>query len=83
MSTRHYSKKYAVTFRSMLRVALKPMQWPSVPKDRNLICTARLHLLVALWGTSLLGVTASQLDLLAVMPVSIAGCGRLRLEAAH
>ena len=29
------------------------------------------------------GVTASQLDLPSLTPLSVAGCGRLQLEAAH
>ena len=42
--------------------------------------------LVALRGYCLVkggGVTASQLDLPSLTPLSVAGCGRLQLEAAH
>ena len=67
------------------------MRWPSVPKvpESNplitlLICIARFRVQVVLRGCSpVCGVTASQLYLPSLTPLSIAGCGRLQLGAAH
>ena len=56
-----------------------------IPHTPVLICSAHLHVQLALRGYCPVtgGGTTSQLDLPSVTPLSIAGCGRLQLGAAN
>ena len=49
-------------------------------RDLYVLCTRGAQGVLPCEGR---GVTASQLDLPSLTPLSVAGCGRLQLEAAH
>ena len=49
-------------------------------RDLYVLCASGAQVVLPCEGR---GVTASQLDLPPYTPLSVAGCGRLQLEAAH
>ena len=59
----------------------------SIPGRESSICGVHLHRASGVHayctGLQRVGVTASQVDLQSLMPLSVASCGRLQLGAAH